>query len=185
MVVPHTACTVVFSLIAALLLRIDSTIPGDRQRRDAGSYVATAQNLALEGVYGTAGEKHMSSAPLLSATGELTDHRAVRQVNLVFIVLLPTGSVTTVILLLGASRREVTAAILKVLLTHVFLLENSGTGRSGRSCATPAGPGDRRGPRAHRTPVVLSTGGGCVRGTDGALPRGGPVTRRSTRERRP
>jgi hypothetical protein len=54
----------------------------------------------------------------------ITDHRAVRQVNLVFIALLHGASVITALLLLGAGRRGVIAAMLAVLLTHIFLLEN-------------------------------------------------------------
>jgi hypothetical protein len=136
-----SAVALLAALIAASLIRIDSTIPDDRQRRDAGGYVATGQNLALLAVYGTGDEKHMSSAPLLSATiavamridprhaglretGVLTDHRAVRQVNLVFISLLLSGSVMSILLLLGMGRRGVGTAIIALLMTHVFLLEN-------------------------------------------------------------
>jgi len=129
------------ALVLASMVRIDRTIPDERQQRDAGSYVRTAQNLATFGVYGVGDEKHMASAPLLTATiaaalridprhadfratGEISDHRAVRQVNHVFIALLLSGSVVTALLLLGNGRRGVSAAVLTLLMTHFFLLEN-------------------------------------------------------------
>jgi hypothetical protein len=127
------------ALVLGSLIRINTTIPDDPQQRDAGGYVAWGQNLATNGVYGVGDQKHMSSAPFLSAsiavalrvdprhadfraTGELSDHRAVRQVNLVFILLLLSGSIVSSVLLMGVGRRGVTTAALAVILTHVFLL---------------------------------------------------------------
>jgi len=129
------------ALVLGSLVRVGVTLPDEPQRGDAGLYVQLAENVAIYGVYGVADERSMTSAPLLSATlatalrldprhaefretAVLSDHRAVRQVNLLFVLLLHAGSIVTVLLLLGAGRRGSTAALLTVVLTHVFLLEN-------------------------------------------------------------
>jgi hypothetical protein len=128
-------------LMLGSLVRIGATLPDEAQHGDAGLYIRLAENVATFGVYGVAEERTMTSAPLLSATiatalrfdprhagfretAVLTDHRAVRQVNLLFVLLLHAGSLTTVLLLLGTGRRGAAAALLTVALTHVFLLEN-------------------------------------------------------------
>jgi hypothetical protein len=130
------------SIIALVsIVRISSTIPDEPQGRDAGRYVAWGENLAREGVYGVGTEKHMRSAPLLSAaiavglridprhadfreSGVLSDHRAVRQVNLFFIALLQAASIATVFLIYGQGRRAIVGSILTLVLLHVFLFEN-------------------------------------------------------------
>lgn len=132
---------VLLALILASTVRIGSTIPDEAQEKDARGYVNTAANIARYGVFGVGDERTMDYAPLLSATiagalrldprhadfragGEITDHRAVRQVNLLFIVPLQVGLVAIVFLLFGTGRRGAALAITVLVVHHVFLLEH-------------------------------------------------------------
>ena len=128
-------------LVVASLLRVASTLSDDPQAGDAGLYIRLAENVAIYGVYGSGMDKSMTSAPFLSgaiaaalrvdprhsefrSTGTLTNHAAVRQVNLLFVLLLHVGSISIVLLLLGSGRRGLVSALLTILLTHFLLLEN-------------------------------------------------------------
>lgn len=128
-------------LTLASVARINVTIPDEGQGRDAGGYVALAENLVSFGVFGTGEEKSMEAAPLLSGaiavglrldprhadfreTGLVTNHRAVRQVNLVFVALLLAASAVSAVLVLGAGWSGFGAAALTIIMTHLFLLEN-------------------------------------------------------------
>lgn len=137
----RSATLVLVALILLSVVRIGTTLPDGIQLKDAGGYVTSAENIARFGVYGGGEDKYMTSAPLLSAViglalrvdprhagfragGEITDHRAVRQVNLLFIAVFQAGLAATALALLGTGRRGVGLAILVLTLNHVLLLEN-------------------------------------------------------------
>lgn len=141
--VSRPAALVLLALILLSTARIGTTLPNDPQVLDAAGYVASAENIARFGVYGDGETKGMTSAPLLSAViglalridprhadfragGEVTDHRAVRQVNLLFILVFQAGLAATALALRGTAQGGVGLAVSVLLLNHVLLLENPG-----------------------------------------------------------
>lgn len=137
---PRTSA-LILALIVVSTVRIGVTIPDEPQERDAGGYVAVGVNLARYGIYGSGETRTMDYAPVLSATiaaalrvdprhsdfragEELSAHGAVRQVNLLFVLLLQAGVAAMAVHLMGGGHRGAIAATTAIALNHVFLLEN-------------------------------------------------------------